>query len=99
MNYSDFKITLEIQKVTSQAMLPVKTGDTARRIVISLAENGKPYTIADDCYAVFSATKPDGKTLYNHCYINNNQINNTILNQGKLPFTIQIQLPLMMSLR
>lgn len=74
MNYSDFKITLDIQKVTSQAMIPVKKGDSARRIIVSLVENGKPYRITDECYAVFSATKPDGETLYNHCYINNNQI-------------------------
>ena len=37
-------------------------------------ENGNPYEISDDCYAVFTATKPDGTLLYNDCVIDDDTI-------------------------
>lgn len=54
--------------------LSVRRGDTARRICISLAENGMPYTIARGCYAIFEGKKPDESILFNDCVISGNTI-------------------------
>ena len=69
MNYTEHKITLDIHKTVSQVSLSVKKGDTGRRLLIHLAERGYPYHISEDCYAVFTAKKPDGKVVFNECSI------------------------------
>lgn len=69
MNYTEHKITLDIHKTVSQVSLTVKKGDTGRRLLIHLAERGYPYHISEDCYAVFTAKKPDGKVVFNDCSI------------------------------
>lgn len=69
MTYTEHKITLDIHKTVSAVSVRVKKGDTGRRLLIHLAEKGFPYHITDDCYAVFTATKPDGKVVFNNCYI------------------------------
>lgn len=69
MNYTEHKITLDIHKTVSQVSLSVKKGDTGRRLLIHLAERGYPYHISEDCYAVFTAKKPDGKVVFNSCSI------------------------------
>ena len=69
MNYTEHKITLDIHKTVSQVSLRVKKGDTGRRLLIHLAEKGYPYHISEDCYAVFTAKKPDGKVVFNECSI------------------------------
>ena len=69
MNYTEHKITLDIHKTVSQVFLRVKKGDTGRRLLIHLAERGYPYHISEDCYAVFTARKPDGKVVFNDCSI------------------------------
>ena len=69
MNYTEHKITLDIHKTVSTVILRVKRGDTGRRLLIHLAERGFPYHISEDCYAVFTATKPDGKVVFNDCTI------------------------------
>lgn len=69
MNYTEHKITLDIHKTVSQVSLSVKKGDTGRRLMIHLAERGYPYHISEDCYAVFTAKKPDGKVVFNECSI------------------------------
>lgn len=69
MNYTEHKITLDIHKTVSQVSLTVKKGDTGRRLLIHLAERGYPYHISEDCYAVFTARKPDGKVVFNDCSI------------------------------
>ena len=74
MNDSAYKISLDINEHGSQAVLKAKQSDTGRKIYISLRAGGTPYTIADDCYAVFTATKPDGAILYDACTIENNEI-------------------------
>lgn len=74
MNDSSYKISLDIHEHGSQAVLKAKRTDTGRRICISLRSGGTPYTIAEDCYAVFTATKPDGAILYNACTIEDNEI-------------------------
>ena len=76
MNYAVYNIALDIHKTGSQVALSMIRGENKRKIVISLMENGRPYKIADGCKAVFTATKPDGKFIYNDCEIDikNNQI-------------------------
>ena len=74
MNYSTYRFTLDIYKTGSQIMLQTKKGSTGRRLLMSLTEGVLPYVIADDCYAVFRANKPDGTIIYNDCIIENNVI-------------------------
>ena len=69
MNYTEHKLTLDIHKTVSAVALRVKKGDTGRRLLIHLAEKGYPYHISEDCYAVFTAKKPDGKVVFNACSI------------------------------
>ena len=69
MRYTEQKFTLDIHETMSSVSLSVKKGDTARRMLIHLADNGYPYHISEDCYAVFTAKKPDGKVVFNNCRI------------------------------
>ena len=71
---SIFKISLDVRTTASQATVTVKQGDTARRISVTLSERGKPYLISDECTAVFTAKKPDGNIIFNHCTIEDNVI-------------------------
>ena len=69
MEYTVHKITLDVHKTVSPVSVHVKKGDTGRRLMIHLAEKGFPYHLSQDCYAVFTARKPDGKVLFNECTI------------------------------
>ena len=59
---------------TAQTALSVKKGDTARKLIISLYADGKPYRPAEGCTAVLTAKKPDGNILYNACTISDGKI-------------------------
>ena len=74
MNSSNFRISLDVHEVNSQVTLHVKKGDTARKILVTLTEKGRPYRITDDCSAVFTARKSDDSILYNACAIQGNMI-------------------------
>lgn len=74
MNYTDYRISLDIFKTASQATLPVKQGDTAYKLCINITANGSPYLITEGCYALFTAKKPDGNFINNKCTIENNTI-------------------------
>lgn len=69
MTYTEHKITLDINKAVSPVSVRVKKRDTGRRLLIHLADSGHPYHISKDCYAVFTAKKPDGKVVFNDCRI------------------------------
>lgn len=81
MEYIVHRVFLDMHTVSSQVSLRVKKGDTNRKICATLREGGKPYQISDDCYAVFSARKPDGNFIYNDCLIEGNTITYTFTDQ------------------
>lgn len=74
MKDSHYRISLDIHSTQSQVSLPVKQGDTSRKVFISLCEGGKPYHIEEDCFAAFSAKKPDGTEILEDCIIADNTI-------------------------
>ena len=81
MKDSHYRISLDIHSTQSQVSLPVKQGDTSRKVFISLCEGGKPYHIEDDSFAVFSAKKPDKNIIENNCVIADNVIEYSITEQ------------------
>lgn len=74
MNYSVKRISLDIHSTSSRETVNTKRGDTGRKIYISLVDGGIPYIISEDCRAIFTAKKPDGKIVFNDCAIDNNTI-------------------------
>lgn len=74
MNPSYYRISLDIHDATSQLSFSIKKGDTNRRLLISLTDNGVPYEITGDCYATFSARKADKQIVFNDCTIQKNMI-------------------------
>lgn len=72
-----YSISLDVHKIGSQKVLSMVRFDTKRTVVVSLTENGRPYTITEGCTAVFTAKKPDGTVIYNDCGID--YVNNTIV--------------------
>ena len=69
MTNSYYQISLNIQDHASHVILKAKRGNTGRLLYITLMDGRNPYTISDDCRAVFKAKKPDGNVLYNSCSI------------------------------
>lgn len=67
-------ITLDLQETNTMVSVSAKRGDTGRRLLISLSDGGVPYTVGEDCYAVFTGKKPDGTVLYDRCSVENNVI-------------------------
>ena len=74
MNCTDYRLSLDIFKTASQTTLPVKQGDTAYRLCVTITANGTPYRITEGCYARFTAKKPDTNSIDNDCSIENNTI-------------------------
>lgn len=69
MTNSYYKISLDIHEHGSHVVLKAKKGDTGRILYITLMDGRNPYTITNECYAVFTARKADGNILYNKCSI------------------------------
>lgn len=74
MNYSNIRITLDMQHYCSGVSIPVKKNDIGRKIHITLMDDGIPYSIAEDCVAAFTAEKPDRNIVYEECPISGNTI-------------------------
>lgn len=74
MEYSNFRLTLDIHEASAQTCLTVKQGDTGRRLLACLTEAGRPYPISAECTAVFTARKPDGAVVFNGCTIDGGTI-------------------------
>ena len=68
------RLTLNLQETGSMVSVRAKRGDTGRKLRIHLSDGSLPYPISKDCYAVFTAKKPDGKCIHNSCTIDNNVI-------------------------
>lgn len=72
---SKYRFSLDVHDAQSRACLDVKRGDTnSRTLYITLTEGGRPYHISEECYAVFTATKPDGNIVFNPCVIDDGTI-------------------------
>ena len=74
MTNSYYKISLDIHDHGSNVSLKAKKGDTGRLLYITLMDGRAPYVISNECRAVFTAKKADGKKLYNDCTIIGNAI-------------------------
>lgn len=74
LNMSVTRITLDIRNIENQLSFAVKQNDTARRIIISLTDGGKPYTIERGSYAVFSGETSGHKYISEGCQIAGNEI-------------------------
>lgn len=81
MKALNHRLTLEMTMLNSQATVHIKKNDTKNKLIISLSENGKPYTITENVHAVFVGRKPDGKIIFNDCDIVGNTITYTITAQ------------------
>lgn len=67
-------LTLDLTGPDMCPMIEVQRGDSARTLIISLTQGGRPYRIAEGLTAALYATKPDGNPLFNACTIEKNQI-------------------------
>lgn len=68
------RFTLNTRDEEAQLSFSVKQGDTARRIIATLTENGEMFYLSDDCYAVFAANKSDGTKFNDSCVIQDGRI-------------------------
>lgn len=95
MNESIYRVSLDLADTSSSAKIKSKRGDTSRALHITLATNGRPYVITEECTAVFTATKPSGKVIFNNCEIEDNVVvyqftEQTCVEVGALPCEIRI---------
>lgn len=96
MNVVAYRFSLDIHDPHSGVSLDVKRGDTnSRQLLITLSENGVPYHISPECYAVFTAEKPDGNIVFNHCEIDGDLISymltpQTVAAEGRLECEIKL---------
>lgn len=67
-------ITIDVSQRNSAVIVNCKQEDTGRILKIALSDGGYPYFISSDCYAVFTARKPDGNIIHNPCRISENII-------------------------
>ena len=69
MNSSNYRFTLDMQSNQSQVSLPVRLGDTNRKLYIILTNGGTPFILEDGFRAVLFGRKADGTILNNDCII------------------------------
>ena len=74
MNVINYRVSLDMLDVISQATIKAKKGDSACKIYITLAKNGKLYKISEGCSATFTAKKSDGNFVYDKCTIEGDTI-------------------------
>ena len=81
MNVLTHRLILDMHTLTAQATVHIKKSDTKNKLVISLTENGKMYTISEASHVAFVGKKPDGKIVFNNCDVVSNTIEYTITAQ------------------
>ena len=74
MNQSNYRISLNINGITSPVTLSLKRGETGRVIHITLIEYGKPYQISENCHAYILLAKENGASLHHNCIIQDNTV-------------------------
>lgn len=74
MNLSVYRMTLDIRDMDSQLSFSVKQNDTMRRLIISLTDHCKPYSLPEGCYAVFTAKTSQKTVVSEGCQIKDNKI-------------------------
>ena len=92
---SCIRLTLDLRQTSVSTIVRAKRGDTGRVLRIALADDGVPYTIEKDCFAVFTAKKPDKTVLYNDCQVENNEVVYAFTEQtcavtGRMPVEIRL---------
>lgn len=76
------KIRLDLNKSRIRTSISICKGDTlCRSIYITLLNSGAVYEIPFNAIATLLAKKPDGRTVYNDCVIQDNEICYTVKNQ------------------
>ena len=83
MNYSTYRLTLDIHQVIAQVSIPVFFQDTWVRFLFNLTDGGKPYTLEEVAKATLFGKKADGTSLVEDCNIieNNTRIEYTFSEQ------------------
>ena len=89
------RLSLDLQRTDMQITVRAKRGDTGRLLRITLSNDGVPYPIGTDCYAVFTGRKPDKTVIYNVCVIEGNEIlypftEQTCAVPGRIPAEIRL---------
>lgn len=89
------RLSLDLQQTDVNVTVHAKCADTGRLLRITLSDDGVPYPISDDCYAVFTGKKPDKTVIYNQCTIENNEIlyrftEQTCTQPGRIPAEIRL---------
>ena len=98
MKRSIYDLNLDLQAGHSPVTVWVKRGDTRRTLRIRLTDGGRPYQLTADCTAVFTAQKPDGTAIYNHCTLAEDHILYDLTPQttgsaGELPCQLRLYGP------
>ena len=81
MNSSLHRITLDVAEAASHSAVTLRQGENAHRLEINFTDNGLPYRISGECYAVLAARKSDGTQLLNACSIVNDTVIYTLTAQ------------------
>ena len=74
MTQPEIRISLDIHRVDSQATLELSHFDSSKTLKISLTDNGLPYSISEECRAIFVASKADGTYIINECAVEDDVI-------------------------
>ncbi len=74
MNYSTYKIKLDIQNYGVQNRISLKKGDSARELRMILFDGSKAYQPTETATIVFRAKKPDGTVVFDNCTASGNEV-------------------------
>lgn len=68
-----FHIDLDLHERQSQEKINLIQGDLDYQIIISLSEDGIPYTLTDDTIAFLMAVKPDGTRTFDYAEVDTDE--------------------------